>query len=95
MMSSSRYTLLPDTRHDACAQTKAVQQLAIFQRALQEIDEDEALALEQQLASLLDTQASGLRLVAVIAEALLQDVPQKHVYALANPSAARHMPWQC
>ena len=47
------------SRHIACVQTKAVQQLAVFQRALQEIDEDEALALEQQLASLLDTQASA------------------------------------
>ena len=31
----------------------------MFQQALQEIDEDEEAALEQQLASLLSTQASN------------------------------------
>ena len=54
--------LSPDSsleRAPACAQTQAVQQLAVFQQALQEIDEDEEAALERQLASLLSTQASG------------------------------------
>ena len=50
------------TSRRRCEQTKAMQQLAVFQQALQEIEEDEAAGLEQQLASLRYTQACSQHL---------------------------------